>query len=149
MGRLADDLAAHQTIGVDTAPFIYLWERHPEYEPLSAVLFDRLSTPGVQGVTSVVSLIEVCVQPRRLGRLDLVAAYRGALMDSEQLRTLHIDEEIALRAVDLRAAHNLRVPDALQIAASLSTGATAFVTNDRRLARVHELSVIVLDDYIR
>ena len=104
MGTLADVLAAHQTIGVDTAPLIYLWEQHPVYGPLSAVLFERLSAPDVRGVTSVVSLIEVCVQPRRQNRMDLVATYRQALVDSRQIRMLFIDEEIALQAVELRAA---------------------------------------------
>ncbi len=31
MGELEQDLAAHTVIGVDTAPFIYLWERHSRY----------------------------------------------------------------------------------------------------------------------
>jgi predicted nucleic acid-binding protein len=40
----------------------------------------------------------------------------------------------------------LRTPDALQIAACLAHGAEAFVTNDRRLRRVTEIEVKVLED---
>jgi len=40
------------------------------------------------------------------------------------------------------------VPDALQIAAALEAGATAFVTNDQRLGKVKELDVLQLDDYV-
>jgi predicted nucleic acid-binding protein len=40
------------------------------------------------------------------------------------------------------------VPDALQIGAALEAGATAFVTNDRRLSRVQGPKVLVFDDYV-
>jgi predicted nucleic acid-binding protein len=43
----------------------------------------------------------------------------------------------------------MRLPDALQIAAALVHRCEAFVTNDRRLGRVEELRVLVLDDLER
>ena len=36
--------------------------------------------------------------------------------------------------------------DALQVAVAIRENCQAFLTNDRRLARVTELSVLVLDD---
>jgi predicted nucleic acid-binding protein len=145
---LERDLAAHDVIGVDTMPFIYLWERHPRYLPFSEILFRTLKEPRVQGITSLVTLIEACVLPRREGRQDLVEAYERALLHSQQVQTLPIDANLARRAVILRAEYNVRVADALQIAAALEAGATAFVTNDRRLVRVQDLHVIVFDDYL-
>lgn len=55
---------------------------------------------------------------------------------------------LAKRAIQLRAGYNLRVPDALQVSAALESGATLFVTNDRRLQKVTDISVLVLDDYL-
>jgi predicted nucleic acid-binding protein len=40
------------------------------------------------------------------------------------------------------------LPDALQIAAVLSAGCEAFLTNDKKLKQTAELRVIVLDDLI-
>ena len=40
----------------------------------------------------------------------------------------------------------MRLPDALQIAVAIQEGCEAFLTNDRRLARVAELRVLLLDD---
>jgi predicted nucleic acid-binding protein len=54
---------------------------------------------------------------------------------------------VARRAVVLRAKYGIRVPDALQIAASLEAEDTAFVTNDQRLVKVEELHVLQFDDY--
>jgi predicted nucleic acid-binding protein len=60
---------------------------------------------------------------------------------------LPVDAALARRAVALRAEYGIRVPDALQIAAALEAGATAFVTNDQRLVKVKELRVLQFDDY--
>jgi len=148
LGKLEQTLAEHDVIGVDTAPFIYLWERHPRYLPLSKALFAHLAKPGTQGITSIITLIEACVLPQRQGRQDIVQSYERALLRSRQVQMLAIDTALARRAVALRAEHNVRVPDALQIAAALQAGATAFVTNDRRLEKVQALQVLVLDDYL-
>lgn len=40
----------------------------------------------------------------------------------------------------------MQLPDALQVAVALERGCEAFLTNDRRLARVTELRVLVLDE---
>lgn len=148
MGQLEQDLARHAIVGVDTAPFIYLWERHPRYFPLSETLFRYLNRPAVQGITSVITLLEVCVHPRRQGRQDPVRAYERALVHSQQVRMLPIDTVLARRAAALRAQYDIRVPDALQIAAAVEAGGTLFVTNDERLARVQEIQTFVLDDYL-
>ena len=62
---------------------------------------------------------------------------------------LPVDATLARRAVVLRAAYNILVPDSIQIATALESGATLFVTNDKRLATVRELRVLVLDDYVK
>jgi predicted nucleic acid-binding protein len=96
----------------------------------------------------MITLIEVCVLPQRQGRQDLVQAYERGLLQSLQVRMLPVDAVLARRAVALRAKHDIRVPDALQIAAALEAGGTVFVTNDQRLSKITELQVIQLDDYL-
>jgi hypothetical protein len=49
LAELAQDLAAHTIIGVDTVPFIYLWERHSRYFALSETLFRYLKLPQMIG----------------------------------------------------------------------------------------------------
>jgi predicted nucleic acid-binding protein len=121
-------LVQHAIIGLDTNPFIYLFERHPQFFPLAQSLFDYLKTPGVQGFTSVITLIETCVQPQREGRADLVKIYEQALSNSVQVQMLPIDAVLAKRAIVLRVQYGFRVPDALQLALALEANATLFVT---------------------
>ena len=49
-------------------------------------------------------------------------------------------------AAKLRARHNLALADALQFAVALAANCQAFLTNDKRLKRVSELSVLVVDE---
>jgi predicted nucleic acid-binding protein len=148
LGRLGETLARHESVGVDTSPFIYLWEQHSRYSSLAEELFRHLRQPHVRGITSVITLIEACIHPQRQGRLDLVQAYENSLMHSQQIRMLPIDAALARRAVNLRAAYEIHVPDALQISAAIESGATLFVTNDRRLSKVQEIEILLFDDYL-
>lgn len=61
------------------------------------------------------------------------------------IRLIDLTAAIAQEAARLRATHNLRTPDAIQIATALQAGASAFLTNDAHLAIVPDLQVIVLD----
>lgn len=147
MGQLDQILARHEVVGVDTSPFIYLWERHPRYFNLAEELFQHLKQPQAHGVTSIITLIEVSIHPQRQGRPDLVEAYENALLHSQQVQLLSIDIALARKAVALRATYNIHTPDALQIAAARESGATLFVTNDRRLTKVREIEFLLFDDY--
>jgi predicted nucleic acid-binding protein len=148
LAELRPVLAGHTIIGLDTSPFIYLFERNSKYFSLAETLFDYLKTPGVQGVTSIITLIETCVQPQRDGRTDLVQIYEQALLHSRQTQMLSINPILARQAIQLRARYDLRVPDALQVSAALESGATLFVTNDSRLKKITELPILILDDYV-
>lgn len=148
MAGLGAVLTEHLTIGLDTNPFIYLFEHHPRYYPLIEELFTYLKSPDVTGITSIITLIETCVQPQRDGRADLVRVYEQTLLNAQQVQMVSINVALAKRAIALRAQYGFRVPDALQLGAALEHGATLFVTNDRRLKKVTELPVLLLDDYV-
>jgi predicted nucleic acid-binding protein len=149
LGRLGEILARHDIVAVDTSPFIYLWEQNTRYLPLAEELFRHLRQPQVQGITSVITLIEACTHPQRQGRPDLVRAYENALLHSQQIRMLPIDAALAHRAVILRAAYEIHVPDALQISAAIESGATLFVTNDRRLNKIQEVEILLFEDLLQ
>jgi len=59
-----------------------------------------------------------------------------------------IDYRVAKTAAFLRAKYNIRLPDALQIAAALTNQAKIFVTNDIQLKVVKDLKIACLSDYI-
>ena len=98
-----------------------------------------------QLVTSLVTLLEVLVHPLRSGREDLAREYRDILLRSASLRTIPVSEIIAEEAAWLRATHNLRTPDAIQLATAKTAGASWFITNDAALPSPPGISVLVVD----
>jgi len=133
-------------LGFDTAPMIYFVEAHPEYDAQITPIFERIEQGELEGITSVITLLEVLVQPIRLNRIDLASRYRQLLLESERFSVLPITVEIAELAADPRARYNLRTPDALQVATALAHRCEAFLTNDARLKRVAEIRVLTLEE---
>ena len=95
-------------------------------------------------VTSTVTLLEVMVHPLRSNNRELANEYRDILLNSK-LMTLEVSSAIAEQAAQLRANHNIRTPDAIQISAALDAGATHFFTNDIRLPEIPSIQIFALD----
>jgi len=134
-----------QVVGLDTAPLIYFIERNPTYLEMMRVFFRALNCGEFKVVTSVITLLEVLVQPLRRGETALAQEYRDILFDEEGLTTIPVSPDIAEAAAQLRAVHNLRSLDAIQMATAIHEGAAFFLTNDVRLPSLPGLEVLVLD----
>lgn len=143
---LTEDLG-RGPIGLDTAVFIYFIEEHPEYLPVVEPIFAGIDGGRWEGLTSTVTLLETLVVPYRAGNVQLAAQYEALLARGRGLRLVDLDRPLLRAAAHLRARYRLRTPDALQIAAALAGGCTAFVTNDRRLPEIPGLRILDLDRY--
>lgn len=144
--KLGDALIGVTSLGIDTAPFIYLVERHPTYALAMREIVRRIDAGELAGYSSVVTLTEVPTKPKQLGNSAIENAYRNHLPYSRNCTLVAVDQAIAEPAAELRARHRLRTPDALQIAAALQVGCEAFLTNDAALGRVTELRILLLDN---
>ncbi len=144
--RLDEALQGILRLGIDTAPFIYFVERHPDYLGLMREIIRRIDAGEIEAVSSVVTLTEVLTHPLRFKNVSLAQRYRDVFYRSRNFRLLPIDAAIAEVAADLRARYNLRTPDALQLATAIRAGCDAFLTNDASLKKVTELKVLVLSE---
>lgn len=134
---------------MDTSVFIYHLEAHLRYAALTRTALSQMESGKWRGVTSAITLMEINVRPWQLGREDIARGYEALLVNFPNLTILDIDRDIARTAAQLRARFNVRAPDALQVAASLSFGAKAFLTNDSQLTRLQNLmDVVVLENFI-
>ena len=149
MDELSKRLAAAKVIGLDTPIFIYFLEDHPHYGPLAQITINGIEKGKWQGVTSTITLMEITVRPWQMGREAAAREYEAVLVHFPNLSVVDVDRNVARAAAQLRAKYNVSPPDALQVAAGLSFGAKAFLTNDRRLSKLQELiDVLVLDDFV-
>ncbi len=111
--KLAEALQGVIRLGLDTSPFIYLVEARGQRDSVVFEVFRRIDAEEVVGVTSVISLAEVLVQPTRVANYRLYDRYRELLLESRGLQCLGIDESVAEMAARLQVRYGLRLPDAL------------------------------------
>jgi predicted nucleic acid-binding protein len=148
VGQLDERLADHEVIGLDTSVFIYHFEAHPRYQPLTRVLLGAVQAGRRVAVISTVTVMELTVRPWRLERPGVAREYELLLVHFPHLVLVDVTRAVARQAAQLRARYRIRPADALHVASALLHGATAFVTNDRKLARLAPvLDVIILDDF--
>jgi predicted nucleic acid-binding protein len=148
LGALEKFLSRHERVGADTAVFIYHLEDHPRYARLTQRVFEAWEEGRNSGVTSVITLLELLVKPKREGKREVARDYLELLSTYPNLTIVEVDIGLADLAADLRAKYGLRTPDALQLAAALQAGAGGFITNDGRLKGVAELEVVLLDELL-
>ncbi len=134
-----------EIVGLDTSPLIYFIEENPRYSEVVRPFFEAVSHGEITVVTSAITLLEILVHPLREGATDLVTQYQQILLESANIRCLPVSHQIAASAAHLRAEYNLRTPDAIQLSTAITAGAAVFLTNDSRLPRLPEVSMLIID----
>jgi predicted nucleic acid-binding protein len=136
--------AALSPIALDTGPWILWIEQNQAFLPVVEPIFRAIEEGRATAVTSVMTVLEVLTGAKRRKDDVLVRRYESLFTESAGVVVLDIDMDIARRAAELRAKYGVRTADAIHLATALAAGASAFVTTDRRLARVKEIEVRVL-----
>jgi len=135
-------------IGLDTMVFIYHFEENQIYSPLTFSIFESLEKGNFNAITSILTLLEILVKPKRENNSILTERYKILLETFPNLRVKTLDENIADIASSLRAKYNINPPDAIQIATSLEAQADIFITNDTSLKKVTEIKVLLLSEML-
>jgi predicted nucleic acid-binding protein len=143
--RIGDALSGVKSLYIETTPLIYYVEENPAYIDRMEIIIGRVEDTSLRAVCSVITLTEVLIHPIQMGRGDLETAYRNILISGSAIHLFWVDVAIAERAAHLRSQYGLRTPDALHVATAIIAGCDAFLTNDKRLARITEILVLVLD----
>lgn len=120
----------------DTNVFIYLFEDFEPYSSIVEAVWRRMIQRGDKLVTSAMTLGELLVKPSQVGQASLVEQYDRAIRRRAQV--ISFDPQVAWRYATLRARHNIRNPEAIQLACAAHFGVDLFITNDKQL---HKLDV--------
>ena len=140
------DLEGGDIIFLDTAPFIYFFEQHPDHFPALEKLFAQLYETGAQAITSIMTYIELTTHPARLGQHQLIRKYRDYLTNSENISLFPIDMNIADYVVELRTKYYFKTPDAIQLGTAIACGADYILTNDKAWQKFDEVKVFLIKD---
>lgn len=141
------DLAGHRRIGLDSNILIYLLETSGSLADAAARLVDAIDAGTTEAVLSTVGLVEILVGPARAGDAAAFELTADALRDL-LIRVVSLDRATAEDAAWIRGSLGIGLEDAVHLATARNAGATAFVTNDRRLRSIPRLEVVYLDDLV-
>lgn len=136
------DLALDATVMVDTAPFIYVLESHPQFADQFVGLFEAAAAGQLTIALSTITLAEVLTGPQKAGQTALAKRFEKAL---SRYSVIPVSTPIAVMAAQLRAQYRLKLPDAIQLATALDIGASAFVTHDRDFSKVTGIAILTGD----
>ena len=143
---IAELSARHRRVALDSNVIIYVLEAVAPLGIVARDLLAAIEAGKLAGVISTIGVAEVCSGPARYGDLALVERYAEALGSLPGLRIEPITTEVAVDAAVIRGARGLGLADAMHLASARAAGATAFVTNDRRVRGSALLEVVYLDE---
>lgn len=139
-------LNSNSTVFLDTAPFIYYFEDHPDYGEIIDQLLSSIYEKNSSFITSYITYIELITKPKQLGREDLLAKYREFFTNSDNLSLYPLNLIVSEKTADIRANYGFKTPDAIKLATAFICGADLIITNDKELKKYKEISVHVLAD---
>ena len=133
-------LPLHATVVADTASFIYMLESNPQFADQFVGLFEAAVAGTLSIALSTITLAEVLTGPLKAAQTALAKRYEKALSAHT---LICVTPSIAALAAQLRVQYRLKLPDAIQLATALDTGAAAFVTHDRDFSQVHGMNILM------
>lgn len=133
-----------QKIGIDTPILIYLLERNRQHIGQARAVMLAVQSGKYQAVFSSIGLVEILTGPKRQGHYEIAARYRETITHFPNLTIGGINEAIVEIASDLRATYGISTPDAIHIATAIDANAQKFITNDKALRKIKEISIELL-----
>ncbi len=144
MTTIDDLLARHRRLALDSNLFIYLFEAAGSQARTCSALLDAAEATGTTLVVSALALAELAVGPA-VAQAEVVAErYQDAIRSIWHLDIVPLSADIAVDAGLLRGRTGCSLADAIHLATARQAGATAFVTNDRRVRHLPQLEVVQL-----
>jgi predicted nucleic acid-binding protein len=135
-------------VALDSSIFIYFIEEHLQFLPVVEPVFASIAEGRLAAVTSSLTLLEVLVHPLRANLPALADEYEQILTHSSGVKLIPLEPRLLRIAAHLRAAAHLKTPDAIHLASALTTGCTAFLTNDHRIPPLSGIRILRARDYL-
>jgi predicted nucleic acid-binding protein len=111
----------------------------------AAALIDSIASGEGEGVLATIAIAEVCSWPAKSGNPSLLERIAAELTSLENVRVVPLTADLATDAAAMRGTGSISLADAIHLATARHAGATAFVTNDRRVKSTPHLEVVYLD----
>lgn len=142
---IAELIARHEVVGLDSNVPIYLFDGTPPLADLAQAVLEAVERGDIAGVLATIGLTEVLSRPAALGDGALSERYARELRSIPNLRVVDLDAETAIDAAWGRSGGR-DLGDAVHIATARAAGATAFITNDARIRGRAGVEIVLLSE---
>jgi predicted nucleic acid-binding protein len=122
---------------LDAMLWIYAFEGHPTFGPLTNAFTQRMRSAQNDFLSSYLVLAEVLVLPKRNNDIFTATRYRR-FFQSRAVAIVALSVETAERFADIRATTHVKPADAMHLALAASANTDYFVTYD---AKLHALTI--------
>ena len=139
---LSDD---HRLVALDSNVLIYVLEGSEEFGARARAVVDALDDGVLTASMATVGQVEILAGPARIGDASVFERTADE-MRSLGLTLVPLTTSVAEDAAWLRGQGGLDLADAIHVASARAAGATAMITNDRRIGARTGLAVLYLDD---
>jgi len=132
-------------VSLDTNVFLSVKNKEVDHEYCEKII-NSIEDKHIDGVLSTIVLIEVLVgfyQNSENNEADRFSS--SALLNFD---VIPVNLEIAQKSAQLRAQHNIRLPDAIISASTIVSKAEFFITNDKTLLKKLDLKKITPEDFV-
>jgi predicted nucleic acid-binding protein len=136
----------HPHVGIDSNILVYLMEQVSPWERVVSELMSAVESRTCRATLSAIALGEVLGGPARHGELAQVERYASMIAEFPGLTISPVDLNLVVDAAVISGIRNMSLADAIHMASARAAGATAFVTNDRRVRGSAKLEVVYLDE---
>jgi predicted nucleic acid-binding protein len=128
---------------LDTNIVIYVVEGNPAFAPKALLRLAAAQSAGDSFMISDLTRMECLIGPLKTNNTAVQSSFHAFFARSD-VQVVGITAAVCDRAACIRATHNLKPMDALQLAAAVEHGANIFLTADARLGSFTGLTIEVL-----
>jgi len=121
-------------VSLDTNIFIEVKNKEPGHESSKKIL-DWIDSGTLRCIISTVLVAEMCAGYYAAGELDEKDDFLTHIISSQDYEIVELSAGLADEAGRIRAAGELRLPDAIIVASALKGGAECLISNDSLLKK--------------
>lgn len=128
----------------DTNIFIYLLQDHHEFSEICLSIIQSAVDKELDGYSGDLVLAELLVKPLKDNNARAVKAVKDLFTEDTRIELLPHTRSAFITAAHLRANHKIKLPDALHLATAIENHIEIFLTNDRNIPFIPEITVLNL-----
>jgi len=136
-----------EKIYIDTSIYIYTLQKHARFFNKCNEIFKTLEANSTSILISTILFTEVLQHKDIQENIDVKFQLKHDLLTIPNSSISKVNLNVAEYAAEISYKYNLTLPDAIHLSTAILNQCEAFITNDKKLKRVEEISVYTLSDF--